>query len=99
MRRCHLGAAGWCSFLACAKLRAHGAQRSLTRPICRIHASLTFCRPQARGHPQLEAEVVYTARHEYCESAEDFLTRRTRLAFLDIDAATEALPRVRPLKP
>lgn len=48
----------------------------------------------ARGHPQLEAEVVYTARHEYCESAQDFLARRTRLAFLDIEAAREALPRV-----
>ena len=47
-----------------------------------------------RGHPQLEAEVVYTARHEYCESAEDFLARRTRLAFLDIEAARQALPRV-----
>ena len=61
---------------------------------------LRGCRhAQARGHPQLEAEVVYTARHEYCESAEDFLTRRTRLAFLDIDAATEALPRVRARNP
>ena len=50
---------------------------------------------QARGQPQLEAEVVYTARHEYCESAQDFLARRTRLAFLDIEAAREALPRVR----
>ena len=48
-----------------------------------------------RGQPQLEAEVVYTARHEYCESAEDFLARRTRLAFLDIEAARQALPRVR----
>ena len=54
---------------------------------------------QARGHPQLEAEVVYTARHEYCESAQDFLARRTRLAFLDIEAAREALPRVRTLDP
>jgi len=48
-----------------------------------------------RGHPQLEAEVVYAARHEYCETATDFLLRRTRLAFVDIDAAEAALPRVR----
>ena len=50
---------------------------------------------QVRGHPQLEAEVVYAARHEYCETATDFLMRRTRLAFVDIDAAESALPRVR----
>lgn len=47
-----------------------------------------------RGHPQLEAEVVYAAREEMCESAMDFLARRTRLAFLDIAAAEQALPRV-----
>jgi len=40
--------------------------------------------------------VVYAARHEYCETATDFLLRRTRLAFVDIDAAEAALPRVRP---
>ncbi len=40
--------------------------------------------------------MVYAARHEYCETATDFLLRRTRLAFVDIDAAEAALPRVRP---
>ena len=38
---------------------------------------------------------MYAARHEYCETATDFLLRRTRLAFVDIDAAEAALPRVR----
>lgn len=38
--------------------------------------------------------MVYAAREEMCESAVDFLARRTRLAFLDISAAEEALPRV-----
>ena len=47
-----------------------------------------------RGHPMIEAEVVYAARHEYCETAEDFIARRTRLAFLDVDATRHALPRV-----
>jgi glycerol-3-phosphate dehydrogenase len=37
---------------------------------------------------------VYAARAEYCQTAVDFLARRTRLAFLDIKAAEEALPRV-----
>ncbi|KAM0949670.1 putative glycerol-3-phosphate dehydrogenase [Dioscorea sansibarensis] len=48
----------------------------------------------AHGYPFLEAEVAYCARNEYCESAIDFIARRSRLAFLDTDAASRALPRV-----
>ncbi|KAL2249279.1 glycerol-3-phosphate dehydrogenase SDP6, mitochondrial-like [Sesamum indicum] len=48
----------------------------------------------AHGYPILEAEVAYCARHEYCESAVDFIARRSRLAFLDTDAARRAVPRV-----
>lgn len=48
----------------------------------------------AHGYPYLEAEVAYCARNEYCETAVDFIARRTRLAFLDVNAATRALPRV-----
>lgn len=42
----------------------------------------------------LEAEVVYAARYEYCETVEDFIARRTRLAFLDTRACEEAIPKV-----
>lgn len=42
----------------------------------------------------MEAEVAYCSRHEYCESAVDFIARRCRLAFLDTDAAGRALPRI-----
>uniref|UniRef100_A0A7N0UEU0 Glycerol-3-phosphate dehydrogenase n=1 Tax=Kalanchoe fedtschenkoi TaxID=63787 RepID=A0A7N0UEU0_KALFE len=48
----------------------------------------------AHGYPFLEAEVAYCARNEYCESAVDFIARRSRLAFLDTDAANRALPRI-----
>lgn len=48
----------------------------------------------AHGYPYLEAEVAYCARNEYCLSAVDFIARRSRLAFLDTDAAGKALPRV-----
>lgn len=48
----------------------------------------------AHGYPDLEAEVVYCARHEYCASAVDFIARRSRLAFLDTTAAARALPRI-----
>ena len=45
-------------------------------------------------HDVIEAEVVYAARHEMCCSAEDFLARRCRLAFMDVAASLAALPRV-----
>ncbi|KAK1256844.1 hypothetical protein QJS04_geneDACA025100 [Acorus gramineus] len=48
----------------------------------------------AHGYPYLEAEVAYCVRNEYCESAIDFIARRTRLAFLDVNAAAQALPRI-----
>lgn len=47
-----------------------------------------------RGYPILEAEVIYAVHHEYCETPEDFVARRTRLAFLDKRACQQALPKV-----
>ena len=45
-------------------------------------------------HPFIDAEVVYSARHEFAEHASDVLTRRTPLALLDNTAAQTAVPRV-----
>ncbi len=47
-----------------------------------------------RGHPMIEAEVVYAVHNEFCEHPEDFIARRTRLAFVDTAAAEQALPKV-----
>ncbi|CAH2305558.1 glycerol-3-phosphate dehydrogenase, mitochondrial [Pelobates cultripes] len=43
--------------------------------------------------PYIEAEVRYALR-EYACSAVDVISRRTRLAFLNVQAAEEALPRI-----
>jgi len=43
--------------------------------------------------PYLEAEVIYACR-EYACNVEDVLSRRTRLAYLNREAALQALPRV-----
>ncbi|XP_063285690.1 glycerol-3-phosphate dehydrogenase, mitochondrial isoform X1 [Pelobates fuscus] len=43
--------------------------------------------------PYIEAEVKYALR-EYACSAVDVISRRTRLAFLNVQAAEEALPRI-----
>ena len=43
--------------------------------------------------PYIEAEVKYAIK-EYACTAIDVLARRTRLAFLNVQAAHEALPRI-----
>lgn len=44
-------------------------------------------------YPYIEAEVLYAIR-EYACTAVDIIARRTRLAFLNVHAAEEAIPRI-----
>jgi glycerol-3-phosphate dehydrogenase len=46
------------------------------------------------GYPYLEAEVLYAVRYEWAVYADDVIARRTRLAFLNKNAALRAIPRV-----
>jgi len=46
------------------------------------------------GYPVIEAEVVYGARYEWAQHADDIIARRTRLAFLNKEAALLAIRRV-----
>ncbi|KDN46609.1 DAO-domain-containing protein [Tilletiaria anomala UBC 951] len=45
-------------------------------------------------YPYIEAEVRYAVRSEYAATAVDFLARRSRLSFLNVESAAMALPRV-----
>lgn len=45
-------------------------------------------------YPYIDGEVRYAVRHELAQTAVDVLARRTRLAFLNSQAALEALPGV-----
>ncbi|KAA6410694.1 MAG: Glycerol-3-phosphate dehydrogenase [Lasallia pustulata] len=45
-------------------------------------------------YPFIDGEVRYAVRHEYAQTAVDVLARRTRLAFLNAQAALEALPTI-----
>lgn len=45
-------------------------------------------------YPYVDGEIRYAVRHEYAQRAVDVLARRTRLAFLNAQAALEALPKV-----
>ncbi|KAJ1404224.1 hypothetical protein SESBI_26691 [Sesbania bispinosa] len=78
---------------AAAKHLSH-AYGTLADRVAAIAQNESLGKRLAHGYPFLEAEVAYCARHEYCESAIDFIARRSRLAFLDTDAAGRALPRV-----
>lgn len=45
-------------------------------------------------YPFVDGEVRYSMRHESAQTAVDVIARRTRLAFLNAQAALESLPRV-----
>ncbi|KEF58132.1 glycerol-3-phosphate dehydrogenase [Exophiala aquamarina CBS 119918] len=45
-------------------------------------------------YPFVDGEVRYAVRHEFAQRAVDVIARRTRLAFLNAQAALEALPTV-----
>lgn len=45
-------------------------------------------------YPFIDGEIRYSVRHEYAQTAVDVIARRTRLAFLNAQAALQALPRV-----
>lgn len=45
-------------------------------------------------YPYIEAEVRYACRSEYAATVPDFIARRTRLSFLNVEATVETLPRV-----
>ena len=46
------------------------------------------------GYPYLEQEIEYTCKYEMAVSLADILTLRTRLAYLDSDAAAAIAPKV-----
>jgi glycerol-3-phosphate dehydrogenase len=46
-----------------------------------VDADPTLARPLAPGCPDIAAEVVYAARHEWCARPEDFTLRRSYLGF------------------
>lgn len=66
--------------------------------VLKLAASRRLTAPLLPCHPYLEAEVVYCCQQEYCMTVEDFIARRTRLAFLDTAACRQAIPRVRVIR-
>lgn len=48
----------------------------------------------AKGFAYLEAEVIFSIRHDWAVHAEDILCRRTRLAFLNREVAIASIPKI-----
>ena len=51
-------------------------------------------KPLCKSSPVVEGEVLYAVQHEHCETISDFLSRRSRLSFLNVVEARDAMPRV-----
>lgn len=58
----------------------------LTYPACGVRIASLY--------PFIDGEIRYAVRNEYAQTAVDVIARRTRLAFLNAQAALEALPTV-----
>jgi glycerol-3-phosphate dehydrogenase len=71
--------------------RSYGDRAMVVGHIARDHK---LSKRLDRKLPVLEAEVRYCAENEYAETAVDFLTRRSRMAFLNLESAVNAVPRV-----
>ena len=87
-----------------AKLQEYGLELDIASYLNRAYgdrapevaelASAGYAARLAPNHHYIEAEVVYGARSEGARSTTDILARRTRLAFLDEEAAKSAVGRV-----
>ncbi|ETN43411.1 uncharacterized protein HMPREF1541_02570 [Cyphellophora europaea CBS 101466] len=95
-----LGAHGYSNTLYIDLIRQYGLDADVAAHLARAYgdrawevATLSTERV-SRKYPITQGEIEYCVRNEYAATATDFLARRTRLAFLDAEAALEALPLV-----
>jgi glycerol-3-phosphate dehydrogenase len=105
-----IGAHGWSRTLFIHLIQHFGVETEVAKHLTESYGDRAWtvaalCRPTdkrfpARGerisqlYPFVDGEIRYAVRHEYAQTAVDVLARRTRLAFLNAQAALEALPRV-----
>ncbi|KAJ9193576.1 hypothetical protein DTO166G4_603 [Paecilomyces variotii] len=105
-----IGAHGWSKTLFINLIQHFGLETDVAKHLVESYgdrawqvaalSSATEHRFPARGkrisplYPFVDGEVRYAVRHEYAQTAVDVIARRTRLAFLNAQAAMEALPKV-----
>lgn len=104
------GAHGFTPLLSIRLAQDYGLDGEVSEHLCQSYgdraldvakiASLTGCRWPVVGRrlvgefPYIEAEVRYAVRQEMALTAVDVIANRLRLAYLNVQAAQEALPRV-----
>ncbi|TID13710.1 Tethering factor for nuclear proteasome sts1 [Venturia nashicola] len=105
-----IGAHGFSKTLFINLIQHFGLETAVAKHLCESYGDRAWsvgslCAPTEtrypiRGkrisplYPFVDGEIRYAVRHEYAERAVDVLARRTRLAFLNAQAALEALPMV-----
>lgn len=103
-----IGAHGFSKTLFIPLIQHFGVETDVAKHLTesygdRAWSVASLCQPTekrfpARGerisqlYPFVDGEVRYAVKHEYAQTAVDVLARRTRLAFLNAQAALEALP-------
>lgn len=105
-----LGAHGWSKTLFINLIQHYGLETEVAKHLTTSYGDRAWqvaalCSPTeqrfpVRGkriselYPFVDGEVRYAVRHEYAQTAVDVMARRTRLAFLNAQAALEALPEI-----
>ncbi|KAL4785069.1 FAD dependent oxidoreductase-domain-containing protein [Aspergillus varians] len=105
-----IGAHGWSKTLFINLIQHYGLETEVAKHLTTSYgdrawqvaalSSPTETRFPVRGqrisalYPFVDGEIRFAVRHEYAQTAVDVIARRTRLAFLNAQAALEALPTV-----
>ena len=105
-----IGAHGFSKTLFINLIQHYGLETEVATHLCTAYGDRAWtvaalCAPTdarfpVRGrrvsalYPFVDGEVRYAVRHEHAQTAVDVIARRTRLAFLNAQAALEALPGV-----
>lgn len=105
-----IGAHGWNPVLYFELIHHFGLEQEVAKHLTTAYGDRSWevaslCGPTGQRYPLtgkrldplypfVDGEVKYAVRHEYAQTAVDVLARRTRLAFLNVQAALDALPRV-----
>jgi len=95
---------GWHRNLGRVLSRDYDVPLDVAEHLSRTYGTRSFELLKEAGHknwkrlhpdfPYIEAEVRYAIRKEFALTAMDILARRTRLAFLNVDACRASIPRV-----
>jgi glycerol-3-phosphate dehydrogenase len=105
-----IGAHGFTKLLFISLIQHFGMETTVARHLAHSYGDRSWSVAQLCGssherfplrgvkisnlYPYVDGEIRYAVREEYAETAIDVLARRTRLAFLNAQAALEALPMV-----